>query len=525
MAYKENLNAIKLMQENNFDEAYIEFSKIYEVNPNNYEALYFRAIIDFGHLKQNTHQTIFDLKLLASKKTNYTKSALQLLTLLLDVNDDFDGVIYYGKKALDEISGDNEANFRTDLYFALARAYFHKYTQDDLINALKYINLCIDSCEEDFELDYLLIKVDILIGLKKFDDAKLAIDDVQHHFGTNGALYYIKEKLNFAIGLELKQKDFDAASSYFNKALEYLEIYEKYSSDKLLIALTKVEILNQLKKYEESIKILDEVCNEENEVDIIIEKIKIYEYLEQYDNAVALCLEYLKTKSSWKVEYSIGFLLAYNAKTEEEILECLKYQYKAFEKAQENFILYEICLLNNKLLRYEENYKLLNEFYKNNAYDGRGAYLLAVMAQTLSKPYEEQLNYYKMSYELGYINEIEFLDDVIGLSADPRPYIKLALKHKNDDLEILDPWSKRKMGIRYLYGDDGYKQDLYKAYTYIEYAIKELPDKSCIISTLGKYYEFNGLDAHAFKEYEEESAVAYSPSVYGPCRIRSCRRF
>ena len=52
-------------------------------------------------------------------------------------------------------------------------------------------------------------------------------------------------------------------------------------------------------------------------------------------------------------------------------------------------------ILNNKLLRYEENYKLLNEFYKNNAYDGRGAYLLAVMAQTLSKPYDEQLNYYK----------------------------------------------------------------------------------------------------------------------------------
>ena len=49
MANKENLNAIKLMQEGKLEEAYLEFSKNFETNPKNYEALYFRAIIDFGH--------------------------------------------------------------------------------------------------------------------------------------------------------------------------------------------------------------------------------------------------------------------------------------------------------------------------------------------------------------------------------------------------------------------------------------------------------------------------------------------
>ena len=223
---------------------------------------------------------------------------MQLLTLLLDVNDDFDGVIYYGKKAIENMEVANGVNFISDLYFALARAYFHKYSSDDLKNALKYINLCIESSKDEFEIDYLLIKVDILIGLKEFDKAKLAIDDVQHHFGSSGPLYYIKEKLNFAMGLDIKQKDLVLAEEYFTKAIEYLDIYEKYSTDKILIAFTKVEILNQLKRYDDSLKLLDEVTNDENEVEVMIEKIKIYEYLEQYETAVDLCREYLKTKIS-----------------------------------------------------------------------------------------------------------------------------------------------------------------------------------------------------------------------------------
>ena len=245
MANKENLNAIKLMQEGKLEEAYLEFSNNFEANPKNYEALYFRAIIDFGHLKKNTAQTIFDLKLLANCKNNFTASAMQLLTLLLDVNDDFDGVIYYGKKAIENMETTNGVNFISDLYFALARAYFHKYSSDDLKNALKYINLCIESCKDEFEIDYLLIKVDILIGLKEFDKAKLAIDDVQHHFGTNGPLYYIKEKLNFAMGLDIKQKDPALAEEYFLKAIEYLDIYEKYSTDRMPFFRIVEKTLNQ----------------------------------------------------------------------------------------------------------------------------------------------------------------------------------------------------------------------------------------------------------------------------------------
>ena len=44
MANKENLNAIKLMQEGKLEEAYLEFSNNFEANPKNYEALYFEEL-------------------------------------------------------------------------------------------------------------------------------------------------------------------------------------------------------------------------------------------------------------------------------------------------------------------------------------------------------------------------------------------------------------------------------------------------------------------------------------------------
>ena len=45
-----NIEAIKLMQENKFEEAYDAFTKLIDEHKNNYEAIYFRAIVDFGHI-------------------------------------------------------------------------------------------------------------------------------------------------------------------------------------------------------------------------------------------------------------------------------------------------------------------------------------------------------------------------------------------------------------------------------------------------------------------------------------------
>ena len=98
-----NIEAIKLMQENKFEEAYDAFTKLIDEHKNNYEAIYFRAIVDFGHLKKHFETTLEDLSHLAMFKNPYQIPSVQIVTIMYDMNDNYDMVIIYGEKALKSI--------------------------------------------------------------------------------------------------------------------------------------------------------------------------------------------------------------------------------------------------------------------------------------------------------------------------------------------------------------------------------------------------------------------------------------
>lgn len=514
-----NIEAISLMQEGKFEEAYELFSKLAEEHSNNLEAIYFRAIIDFGHLKTHFDQTKEDFFFLSTKKNPYQLPSIQLLTVLYDLDDDFDNVIIYGPKALEllEKSDNVIVELRIDMCYALARAYFHKFTAKELEKGLFYINKCFELSEEA-EMEYFLLKIDILVALKKYDEAKETISKAQSTFSNAGDLYYAKEKVSYSIALDKIAKEDVSYKDDLNDALAYLDIYEKYSKNKYVIALTKVEIYTALKEYDTALKILDDLTDENNIESIAIEKIKIYETSGRIDEAISLCKSILENNDSWKIKYSLGYLLANELRTVEQVKECLRLQYEAYTASHETFILYEICMLNNKLFKYEENYLLLKEHYKDGIpfNDGKGAYLLAVMAQSAGKDYDEQVRYYYMAHERGYIDDVELLDEISGLVENPKSIEKMILKHQSDPLTTLDPWSKRKIGVRYLYGDDGYKQNFDKAIQYLTVADNELCDKACMKSTMGKYYEFTGDYNLAFNAYEKAYDI-YVNDLFNPC--------
>ena len=515
-----NIEAVKLMQENKYEEAYLEFSKSIEKHDNNFEAIYFRAIIDFGHLKKHFDTTINDFTKLSNVKNQYQIPSCQLLTIMYDMNDDYDNVILYGEKALSLMGKNSEilVDLKVDIFYALARSYFHKYQTSDLTKALIYIEHCFEEVKEDADLEYYLLKLDILVALKKYDEAKTLVAKAQTQFNNSGDLYYSKEKISYAIALDKIAKGDLSYVKDLEDALYYLDIFEKYSNNLFVVNLTRAEIYTSLKKYDEAIKILDTLTTKENVVDIMIEKIKVYETSGNIDAAIKLCEDYLENNDSWKIKYSLGYLLYAKSETIESINQCLSLQYDAYKDAKESFILHEICILNNKLFKYEENYNLLKEHYKNGIpfHDGKGAYMLAVMAQSIGKSYEEQVEYYHESFIRGYIDEIEYLDEVSGLVSDPNKLTKLILKHQHDKLEDLDPWTKRKMGIRYLYGEQGYKQDLDAAKDYLMIAYKELEDKACMCSTMGKFYEFKREFGAAFKYYNDAFNI-YSKQQFNPC--------
>lgn len=515
-----NIEAIKLMQENKFEEAYEMFTRLIEDNPKNYEAIYFRAIVDFGHLKKHFPTTLSDLDHLAGFKNPFQVASIQLVTIMYDMDDEYDLVIEKGEKALELLEKDNNSpiDLKIDIYYALARSHFHKYTNSDLLEALIYIEHVFDELKEDVDLEYYLLKLDILVALKRYDDAKNLIAKAQANFGNAGDLYYAKEKVSYAIGLDKIAKGDESYVLDLENALNYLDIFEKYSDNAFVIALTRVEIFTALKRYDDAIKVLDTLVTSDNIVDIMIEKIKVYETSGKIEDAIKMCEEYLENNDSWKIKYSLGYLLLAKDDSIETINQCLSLQYDAYKDSKEAFILYEICILNNKLFRYEENYDLLKEHYRAGIpeTDGKGAYLLAVMAQAIGRSYDEQVEYYHEAYIRGYIDESEYLDEVAGLVEDPTKLTKLILKHQSDKIENLDPWTKRKIGIRYLYGENGYKQDFDQAKIYLDLAFKELEDKSCMCSTMGKFYEFKQDFNNAFKHYNEAFKI-YNNQPFNPC--------
>lgn len=515
-----NIEAIKLMQENKFEEAYDVFTKLIGETSNNYEAMYFRAIVDFGHLKKHFPTTLADLDYLAGFKNPYQVPSIQLVTIMYDMDDEYDLVIEKGVKALELLakSNDSPVDLKIDIYYALARAYFHKYSSDDLTQALIYIEHVFDELKEDTDLEYYLLKLDILVALKKYDEAKSFIAKAQANFGNAGDLYYAKEKVSYAIGLDKIAKGDETYVNDLEDALNYLDIFAKYSDNAFVIALSRVEIFTALKRYDDAIKVLDTLITADNIVEIMIEKIKVYETSGNIDAAIKLCEEYLENNDSWKIKYSLGYLLLSKGDSIDIINQCLSLQYDAYKDSKESFILYEICILNNKLFRYEENYDLLKEHYRAGIpdSDGKGAYLLAVMAQAIGRSYDEQVEYYHEAYVRHYIDEIEYLDEIAGLVEDPSKLTKLILKHQSDKIEELDSWSKRKIGIRYLYGENGYKQDFNQAKIYLELAFKELEDKACMCSTMGKFYEFKQDFNNAFKHYNEAFKI-YNNQPFNPC--------
>ena len=90
---------------------------------------------------------------------------------------------------------------------------------------------------------------------------------------------------------------------------------------------------------------------------------------------------------------------------------------------------------------------------------------------------------------------------IIPLVKKPGKLYKHLKKYKDAEPSSLSPWMARKIGIRYLYGEEGYSKDLKKARKYLEHAYSELQDESCMTSTFGRLLEVEEKYDEAFKYY------------------------
>lgn len=468
------IEAYKLIEEDKPIEAYEALSSIIDDKKEGLDARYARAMLDIFKLKKYIETTIDDLLYFINKKTKYHDISYSFLTLVYDELEMNDEVIKYGKLAFKY-----NCPFKNEVLFALSRALANTGKIGNLEDALTLINTCLDSTEDDNILDYLVCKSDILITLDRFTEAKETIDKIVIDFGHSGITYYLNARLNLKEYQKNENKDsLDDCINNANICLQYEN--NDYSTKTILI-----EAYTLNKDYDKALELIDSLKNETNEEDIVMEKLKIYDSSKDYKAGLSLIDDYLSKneKQSWKVLYMKGvFLYDQNSDNINETLKLYKESYKLFPTSG---IMVDIHNINMSLNNEMDTFNFINETLNIANEKGFSYFTLAEIAYRLNFDYDEIRKYYYKAYVHGYLTESEYLDSVCNYTKDPKELNKVIKKMEKSSLNSKFAWTRRKLAIRYIYKEDGYKQNLKKAKQIIESCLKDFGNDACTLSLYG----------------------------------------
>lgn len=485
---KDIIQAFQLVEEEKYQEAYDAFSKLVSDKVVEYDARYSRAMIDISRLKTHFQDTISDLKKLISKKTKYAKVSYSFLTLVYDELNKIDEVIEYGELAIV-----NNSPFVNDIYFALARAYARRGNEGDLTKGLKMINQCLDDNESTEEIDYLVCKIDILISLVKFAEAEKTIRHLVSRFGYSGVVYYLKARL--AINKYYQTEEI----LLIDEVIDNAKICLQYEEQDFLAKTLLIESYTIKKEYQTALEIIDSMQTDDNEEDILMEKVKVYDDAKAYQKALDLITPYLKDHKSWKLKYMEGaLLLDIDEQNLEKTLDCFKEAYALFKN---HGIMQDIIRINRMLKKEEDNYQFLHSILKEQD-EGIVYFNLADVALRINRPYDEIISYYQKSYEKGYIDEIEYYDSVCNY-INSFKINKMIKKNENKALKSESIWSKRKVAIRYIYQENGYRQNLKKGKKIIAKCLTEFGDDPCTLSLYARSLDLLNNKKLAFEYYQK----------------------
>ena len=201
-----------LVQEQKYQLAYDEYSKIINESPKAYDAYFERALIDCYYLRENYQVSKEDLLLVFNKNKKLAKRVPMFLTIICDTLRDFDNAIYFGELALKDGYITPEENL-LEVHFALSRSYYMRGASvEDYTCALGHIDACSGISDELSE-ELMLCKCDILLILEKYDDVLKIVD---HLFFTTKVLpvfYYFKARALY--GKASSKEDFKNVNNKF----------------------------------------------------------------------------------------------------------------------------------------------------------------------------------------------------------------------------------------------------------------------------------------------------------------------
>lgn len=511
---KDLQEGITLSENLEFEKAYEFFDNVVKEEPKNIDAIYFRSFIDFFHLKNNRFVTYQDFKMLVDKKTKYYNLVLPLLVIICDDLELNDDVIKYGSIAIEY-----ESPYLNDIKSILIKSLKQSSNPNNQIKALVLIDDILEN-DEDATIEYHLQKADIQIMFNDFEGAEKSIEKMFTLFSPNGSIYYMKGKVAYSIFSSTNDKN------YLEEAKKSFEISLQFDPTIIDSRLILAEIFAYEQNLDKALEIIDgfnllldenatEIDKKKFYADLVVEKVKICESAKNYDLGLEICNDFLKTNDSWKVHYSLGYILNVTATSNKELEQSKNHILKAYNEEKDVYFLADIVSINIILKKYEENIILLDEAIKLYPQNGLVYYLLADNTLRTNYDYDLLYSYYKKAYEYGYLDEISFLSNTMFLTDNPKKQGKKLKKLllKSNDLNV---WEKRKQGIRYLFGECGFKQNVFKA-NHILLECNDLePNEPCILSILGRSFEAIGDDDSAFDCYID-AYENYNSDIHATC--------
>lgn len=499
---KDIQEAFQLIDEDQYEEAYSGFTSLIDQGIQLEDAHYSRAVLDISKLKKYQENTLMDFLFLKEFSKKYRKVAYSFLALVYADLEDYEEVIKYGRLAL---------NSNTPLYreicFVMARA-LTRIDMPDFEEALVMINNCI-ACEkedeEDDDADYYYCKVEILTALARYDEAEKILSETLNNFGYRFLYYYLKGR----IYLEKYEED-DPKEEYLEDAISNFTIALQYDASDFLTIRSLVEAYREQKKYQEALDLLDKVMDKADAESIMIEKIKIYTFIREFQKAIDDVEVFLQTHDSWKLKYFEALLLL-DIDLENKIeptdpssnikkaVQCLK---AANQEEQNPAIALDIVRYNRLIDCSEDNYTFLKESLEKKPY-GMLFYLLAETILEIGGSLEEAIYNYKEAYISGYLDEEDYYKILSRYEVNNERTIKYLHQIEKKLLKGHSFSDIRFVISEYLYGVNNYEPNIKKAASLMGKLLKRPVDSSCTIALHGRILELQNNHLEAFKKYQE----------------------
>lgn len=487
--------ALDLAEEKRYEESYEMICSILDEKYNltqeeTKDILYTRAFLDFLHLNNHLESTIEDFKYLVDTKSKYRKVTCGPLALLFEYVDEYDQTIYYGELALKY-----KTFLQNQLYFSLARAYHYSQERKNLDKALQYIDLCMSNLDEN-ENDFLqenCERIRIICSLHRFEEAQEEMNKFMIKYGN--CKFYYQIYADYLTERYLYDKEDE---SLLNQAIEHAKMAYQYDEKDDASLLNIVNLYKLKKDYKNVIKYLEKITQKDNYIFINI--IKAYEILEEYQKGIEVIDKIIETNPHWRFYYAKGIFKDY-LDEKEEALECFMQAYYKCDEDKVN-ILYEIIEFNRAMHDDIKTYFFLKE-EANKENNGIIYYLLGRIGLRIGAKYDEIIGYFREAYEKKAISYIEYLDSICDYVENDKAICKDIKRYQKLKFDYLPYMSKRKMAIRYMYGENGVKQNLNKALRMFIACKEETPDDSCDNALLGRCFELLGKNDLAFEQYQK----------------------